>query len=132
AAARGQVQVTGSSRAARNRRNRRKGIVVHAHGQDLLFREVSPGIPSASMAAAKPAGPPPTTAISGVIVIRSVHIAIGLDDCQTLGANLRSDPGPQTRPLFRRTCWIAATRAGGAEVRAAAGLKRGRASVSTA
>jgi hypothetical protein len=36
AVARGQVEVSGAGGAARDRRNRRKGIVVHAHDRNLL------------------------------------------------------------------------------------------------
>src|SRR5262245_50606562 len=39
------------------------------------------------MAAASPAGPPPTTATCGEIVIRSVNIAIAAADCQTAEAS---------------------------------------------
>src|SRR5215475_484999 len=39
------------------------------------------------MAAANPAGPPPTTATCGEIVIRSVNIAIAAADCQTAEAS---------------------------------------------
>src|SRR5215471_17753115 len=60
------------------------------------------------MAAASPAGPPPTTATCGEIVIRSVHIAIGAGDCQTPEASsyTRLLPRRDREPRHReRTSW---------------------------
>src|SRR5262249_62166074 len=79
------------------------------------------------MAAASPAGPPPTTATCGESVIRSVNIAIATADCQTPEASYtRLLPRRGHVARLRERAIMAELRTGGEGVGEGMGAQGGR------